>query len=687
MKTNLKEMTSLALVVILIGTIFLPIQSTSLQASIPQNPSKIGKSTQYWALVVGIGKYAESPESNRPDMIPEATGFRDLLLQTSWWSADHIKLITAENATRSNIIAGFRWLIKMASADDVVVVYLSTHGNYLPLDIPPIDEADGLDEMLVTYWGFAYNTSFITDDTINILLNQLKSDNVCLIVDSCYAGGFNDHWRFLKSAPEQHRVILMGSCEDELSYSGGFAPYLIDGLRGYADSNRDGIITAEEAFAYAQPRSNQEQHPTIYDGYPGEFPLTTDTLQKSSSSSASSQQEDSRLISTPKSMGVSAETSVLCGYVISSSSNQPINDALVTVSSRINYQETYTNTTTTDSIGFYFMHVPAARIRITISAQGYCDKSNYQLQVIDNHTYWANLSLVPRPTETAVICGYISSEQNGTPLAANVSLQWQGSQVDTYRNSTVANENGFYRMNVAPGQVDVDFSKDGYYSKSYNNLNLSSSQIYWGNVTLYPFPLETSSVCGYITDSTTGTPLQGVRIDVTWVNFSINQEYTREAQTDASGFFSMPIAPGELYIDLRGYEYNYYDPYRHDALAGKSLWMNISLQRNSISVDIAKPLQALYSNNQCILPWSSTVIIGPIGIEATNANFDYGPGGQWQVQKVEFYIDGALKATVTSEPYLWNWTAKTSGKHTIKVIAYEFDNDTASKEIKVTKFL
>jgi hypothetical protein len=115
--------------------------------------------------------------------------------------------------------------------------------------------------------------------------------------------------------------------------------------------------------------------------------------------------------------------------------------------------------------------------------------------------------------------------------------------------------------------------------------------------------------------------------------------------------------------------------------------MNISLQQSSISVDIAKPLRAVYSNNQRVLPWSSTVIIGPISIEATSGDFFYGPNDQWNVQKVEFYIDGVLKATVTSEPYLWNWTVKTSGKHTIKVIAYGFDNDTASKEIKVTKFL
>jgi hypothetical protein len=686
MKINTKEKISLATVVILVGTIFLPIQSTPLQAGILQNPSKIGKDTQYWALVVGIGKYADSPESNRPDMIPEATDFRDLLLQTSWWSTDHIKLITAENATRSNIIAGFRWLIKMASADDAVVVYLSTHGNYLPLELPPKDEADGLDEMLVTYWGFAYNTSFITDDTINILLNQLKSNNVCLIVDSCYAGGFNDHWKLLKSAPEQHRVIIMGSCEDELSYSGGFAPYLIDGLRGYADSNRDGIVTAEEVFNYAQPRSNQQQHPTIYDGYPGEFPLTTDTLHKSSSSPVSPQRQDSTPILPPNSIGITAETSVLCGYI--TSSGQPINDALITVSGRIDYQWAFTNSTTTDITGFYLMHVPVMRIRVAVSAQGYCDAPTNQFQVSANRTYWVNRSLVLRPLETAVVCGYVSSEQNGTPLAANVSLQWQGGQVETYRNTTVADEHGFYQMNVAAGQVSLDISKDGYFSESRDELNITDSQTLWENVTLYPFPLETSTVCGYLTDSITGVPLLGVRIDAAWVNFSIGHEYTREAQTNASGFFSMPIAPGELYIDLRGYEFNYYDPYRHEAPPGKPLWMNISLQQyNSISVDIAKPLRALYLNNQRIIPSSSTQIIGPIEIEATSADFFYGPGEQWQVQKVEFYIDGALKATVTTEPYLWNWTATTFGKHTIKVIAYGFHNDTASKEIEVTKLM
>ena len=90
----------------------------------------------------------------------------------------------------------------------------------------------------------------------------------------------------------------MGSCEDEEAVSGGFSPYLIDGLRGYADSNGDGIVTAEEAFVYAELRRFSFQTPTIYDGYPGELALTTNTLKKSSSSHTSTQQQASYTDST-----------------------------------------------------------------------------------------------------------------------------------------------------------------------------------------------------------------------------------------------------------------------------------------------------------------------------------------------------------------------------------------------------
>ena len=60
---------------------------------------------------------------------------------------------------------------------------------------------------------------------------------------------------------------------------------------------------------------------------------------------------------------------------------------------------------------------------------------------------------------------------------------------------------------------------------------------------------------------------------------------------------------------------------------------------------------------------------------------------QGEAENVEFYIDDVLKANITSEPYSWTWTDKTFGRHTIKVVAYDDEGNSASDEIKVWKFL
>ena len=84
------------------------------------------------------------------------------------------------------------------------------------------------------------------------------------------------------------------------------------------------------------------------------------------------------------------------------------------------------------------------------------------------------------------------------------------------------------------------------------------------------------------------------------------------------------------------------------------------------------------------MPFIRSRIIGAIGIEAYVYESWYGPG---RAEKVEFYIDDVLKANVTSEPYTWTWTEKTIGKHTIKVVAYDNEGNSASEEIEVRKLL
>lgn len=274
---------------------------------------------EYWALLIGVGIYAEHPEQNIWSHL-SAEAIYYSLLSSEHWQEDHIKIITCENATKNNIIKGFHWLDSMEDEDDVSVIYFATHGGQLtlfgiPLDFPPFDEKDHCDEILVTYYGF--KNPFLTnlrDDELKFLVDRLESQGICVIVDSCYSGGFNDTSRktsfrsnilaprynngdfspatFIKGFSEEirkdGRVILMASQEDGLAFAQPgeghcFTSVLIKSIgEGFGDFNNNGLISAEEAFNYTRGRlgsAGRSQHPTIYDNYHGELHLTVSKYQ------------------------------------------------------------------------------------------------------------------------------------------------------------------------------------------------------------------------------------------------------------------------------------------------------------------------------------------------------------------------------------------------------------------------
>ena len=154
--------------------------------------------TEYWALIFAVGIYKNHPNHNRPSMLEAANDLYDVLLDSPQWQADHIHKVTGSECLLSRLLRELNWLAQNADEDDMVIVYLTTHGNSLkdsngnPVDIPPKDEADGSDEILAMYDGFDRDFAFIWDDLLNFYLNGIKSYGLCLIVDSCHSGGFND---------------------------------------------------------------------------------------------------------------------------------------------------------------------------------------------------------------------------------------------------------------------------------------------------------------------------------------------------------------------------------------------------------------------------------------------------------------------------------------------------------------
>jgi hypothetical protein len=242
--------------------------------------------SQYWGLLFAVGTYEGNPDQDRPSMLEACDNLYGVLLESpQYWQASNIHVQKAGQCYLQNLIKELLWLRKNSQSEDYVFVYITTHGiplqrNGLPWDLPPKDETDGADEALIMYNGFSQWYGLIWDDLLNFLLSMIKCQGLCLVVDSCYSGGFND---LPLPISKQKRYTAMSCQENEVSYGSDFSDLMILGLQdGLADTNiwlfgtsgnNDGVVSAQEAFRFADFWLGY-QNPTERDTFYSEFPLT-----------------------------------------------------------------------------------------------------------------------------------------------------------------------------------------------------------------------------------------------------------------------------------------------------------------------------------------------------------------------------------------------------------------------------
>ncbi|MCD6360850.1 MAG: DVUA0089 family protein, partial [Armatimonadetes bacterium] len=256
------------------------------------------------AVCVGISDYAGSVNDlNYCD--DDAREFADALAAGENWDAGNIVVIVDRQATAANIWDALNTMAAQSDADDQCVFFFSGHGTR-DNDVPPLDEAGGLDEYLVE----TDMNSNIRDDELGEWAAGLATDNLLVVLCSCFSGGFikgaagakglgppepgsvaaNDFAADIYRALARRRrvrpldvddagrgVVLTAADDDETCQESSelahdvFNFYLLQGMAGPADDNSDGWVTAEEMYAYAGPRAteyNSGQHAQIYDAAP-----------------------------------------------------------------------------------------------------------------------------------------------------------------------------------------------------------------------------------------------------------------------------------------------------------------------------------------------------------------------------------------------------------------------------------
>ncbi|MEL6865080.1 MAG: caspase family protein [Bacteroidota bacterium] len=230
-----------------------------------------------WAVVVGVARYVHMPVLKYTDddayhiyaflKSPEGGALHD----------EQMRVLVDEDATRKNILKAMRQVFLKADENDVVVLYFSGHG--LPGSFLPVD-FDGFNNKL-------------RHEDIQQVFQETKAKHKLCLADACHSGtltamrsAFDNSLQRYYQAFENSTggtALLLSSKGDEFSLEdqglrqGIFSHYLIRGLKGEADKNRNRIVTIEELFDFVYTKvrtyTANAQTPTLSGKYDINMPV------------------------------------------------------------------------------------------------------------------------------------------------------------------------------------------------------------------------------------------------------------------------------------------------------------------------------------------------------------------------------------------------------------------------------
>jgi hypothetical protein len=270
----------------------------------PPAPPPPPPSTQ-WAVIIGVGGYESSAVPKLRYPVADADAVYQTLVASGGFKKENILLLT-DKTERKPTLRNIKWalgtfLARSAHKDDLVVIYFAGHGAS-EVDQRGI-ERDGLSKYLVPIDADPddlYSTALPMDEMQNVLA-RIEAERVTVFLDACYSGATGgrtfastktrtvnvDDIFLERLTRSKGRAIVTASRPSELSIElpalghGVFTYYLVRGLQGSADLDRDGIVSLQELYEYlAQEVSKKSrsvggnQHPMLKGELEGILPLT-----------------------------------------------------------------------------------------------------------------------------------------------------------------------------------------------------------------------------------------------------------------------------------------------------------------------------------------------------------------------------------------------------------------------------
>ncbi|MDX6575500.1 MAG: hypothetical protein QOE96_1453 [Blastocatellia bacterium] len=247
------------------------------QVMVPVLIRKPGVLTQLsgrkFALVIGISKYKNNlrgiPNLEYADA--DARSIYEFLQQPAagGFSREDMLILANEQATNTNIRQALTSFIAKATADDLLLIFFAGHGApdpSAPQNLYLIAYDTSVEDMS--------ETALAMSDLRRYIEQNIRSKRVVLLLDTCHSAGLSaDVTRDLGNNlanlylekllyQEEGRAIITSSDVNEPSHEsqrwgnghGVFTYYVLEGLKGSADTNQDRLVSVGELFRYVRQK-------------------------------------------------------------------------------------------------------------------------------------------------------------------------------------------------------------------------------------------------------------------------------------------------------------------------------------------------------------------------------------------------------------------------------------------------
>jgi len=255
-------------------------------------------------VVIGVGQYDSAEVPRLTYAAADADAVYQLLTGPGGFRKEHVVLLS-DRTDRKPTLRNIRWalgtfLSRSARKDDTVLIFFAGHGA------PEVDprgvEKDGLAKYLApsdVEPDDLYSSALPMDELLNVF-GRIEADRVVAFLDACYSGaaggrsftsrktraaGVDDAF-LARLTQAKGRAIVTASRPAEVSLElaelghGVFTYYLLQGLKGAADRNGDGVVTLQELYEYLDQEVTRKaraaggnQHPVMKGEMEGQLPL------------------------------------------------------------------------------------------------------------------------------------------------------------------------------------------------------------------------------------------------------------------------------------------------------------------------------------------------------------------------------------------------------------------------------